>query len=226
MAKENFFFKVIRFIFTFITGDYTRKTVVSAVPMIMFDFMYATFAAVIAAIYASAWLAMMSIYYFFLTIMKIRLMYRAGRGFFSRNEKFSKGNNLKSFSKWLFFMDLLLLVALYFMTRRGLTHEYPGFLVDVIAIYVVYKMSAAVFNMFRARKHGTLVAKELRIIGIVEALVSVLALESALNFTYGNRYEICSNRTMFLTGGGIFVFIMIIVVIGRIRGRASLLRDT
>lgn len=225
MAKEKFIVKAIRFIFTFITGDYTRKTVAVALPMILLDFCFAALAGGVAILYLSPWLGMMCVYYMFLTIMKTRLIYRAGRGLFSKSKKYSDGANLKSFAKWLFFMDLLLLVAIFFMTRRGVTHEYPGFLVYVMAIYVVYKVAAALFNLFRASRAGSILAMEIRCIGIVEALVSVLALESALNYAYGNRYQICSVETIFKTGIATFVVIMIMVVIARVRGRASLLKQ-
>lgn len=218
MAKqESLILKILRYIFGLITGNYTRKTVAATVPTIAFDFLYAGFAAVVAILYKYPWLGMMSVYYIFLTCMKVRMLYRAGRGFIGRNTKFSEIANSRSFSKWLFFMDLLLAVAIYLMTRRGLSHEYPGFLIYVMGVYVFIKVCTAVFNLFRAGKSGSFIAIAIRKLGIVEALVSVLALESALNYKYGAMYSEFSVANILKIGIAVFVIILYMSLSGLVK---------
>lgn len=214
-GKESWLVKIVRFIFSFIAGDFTRKTLVYSVPSIIFDFFYAGFAAVVAIIYKFPWLGMMSVYYVFLTCMKCRMLYRAGRGFFNvNNRKYSTSANMRSFSKWLFFMDLLLAFDVYLMTRRGITHNYPGFLVNVMGVYVFIKVTNAIVNMFRAGKSGSFITIALRKLGIVEALVSVLALNSALNYKFGAKYDRFYIGNVLKIGIAVFVIILFISLQG------------
>ncbi|MCQ2528225.1 MAG: hypothetical protein MJ108_03805 [Saccharofermentans sp.] len=217
-GKGRFFLNLLRLLFAYITGDYTRKTVAATFPAIIFDFLYAGFAAAVGIIYRFPWLIMMSIYYVFLTCMKCRMLYRAGRSLSrKKNKKFTEVANARSFCKWLFFMDLLLAFDVYLMTRKGVSHHYPGFLIYVMAVYVVIKVGTAIYNLFKAGRKGSFIAIAIRKLGIVEALVSVLALESALNYKYGAVYSEFDASNVLKIGIAVFVIILYMSLSGLVK---------
>ena len=134
-----------------------------------------------------------------------------------KNSKFNEVANARSFSKWLFFMDLLLAFDVYLMTRKGISHQYPGFLIYVMGVYVFIKVTTAIYALFKAGRKGSFIAIAIRKLGIVEALVSVLALESALNYKYGAIYSEFSVANILKIGIAVFLIILYMSLSGLIK---------
>ncbi len=162
--------------------DYKRTTVALTLPSAVFDISYSGFLFAMSIIFMSYWLFMMSVYTFLLFCIRINVLYRAGRGaVFKKNKKFSERNNYRKFSWKLIFLDAVIAFNMFVIVRFNVLHNYAGFLIYLFGIYVIYKVSLAVINLFRAHKSRSLTALSLRKIGITDALVSSLALEWALS---------------------------------------------
>jgi hypothetical protein len=197
-------------------NDYKRKTVALALPSIVFDIAYSSFLFTMSIITFSLWLFIMSIYHTLLYIIRINVLYRAGRGAVFKGRRFSERINYRKFSRNLILLDAVLALALYLIVKGNVIHDYKGLLVYAFGAYVFYKVLLAVINLFKAQKSSSLTALALRKIGIVDAMVSVLALEWALS----HRNE-----------GGLSVFAMqiekyigiVVVVIIFIMGAAGLI---
>ena len=161
--------------------DYKRTTVVMTLPSVPFDIIYSGFCLVMSIWSRSLWLFIMSIYYFLLCMLRVNVLYRAGRGAVFKNKRFSEMRNYRKFSRNLILLDVVFAYAVYIIAKNEVIHDYPGILVYGFGIYVAYKVLLAIINLFKAGKHGSLTALSLRKIGIVDAMVSVLALEWALS---------------------------------------------
>ena len=96
--------------------------------------------------------------------------------------------NYRKFSRNLIFLDIVFAYAVYLIAKNNVIHDYPGILVYGFGLYVVYKVLLAVINLFKASKSKSLTAISLRKIGIVDAMVSVLALEWA--FSHRNEGDL------------------------------------
>ena len=161
--------------------DYKRKTVALTLPSIAFDIIYSSFCASMSVLSQSLWLLIMSFYYFLLSMLRINVLYRAGRGAVFKGKRFSERRNYWKFSRNLILLDIIFALAVRLIVKNKVIHDYPGFLVYAFGLYVIYKVLLAVINMFKAHKSKSLTALSLRKIGIVEAMVSSLALEWAFS---------------------------------------------
>ena len=161
--------------------DYKRKTVAMTLPSTTFDIVYSTFCAFMSVITMSSWLTIMSVYYFLLSMLRVNVLYRAGRGAVFKNKRFSERVNYRKFSRNLILLDVILAYSVYLIAKKEVLHDYPGFLIYIFGAYVLYKVLLAVINMFKAHKSKSLTALALRKIGVVEALVSIMSLEWALS---------------------------------------------
>ena len=156
--------------------DYKRRTVALALPSIAFDIVYSIFLFSMAVFKFSFWLMVMSIYHVLLYMLRINILYRAGRGAIFKGKRFSERVNYRKFSRNLILLDCVFAFAVYLIVRGNVTHDYPGILVYAYGIYVAYKVTLAIINLFRAHRYKSLTALSLRKIGIVDAMVSSLAL--------------------------------------------------
>lgn len=168
--------------------DYKRTTVVMTLPSVPFDIIYSGFCLVMSVLSQSLWLFIMAIYYFLLCMLRVNVLYRAGRGAVFKNKRFSEMRNYRKFSRNLIFLDVVFAYAVYLIAKNNVIHDYPGILVYGFGLYVVYKVLLAVINFFKASKSKSLTALSLRKIGIVDAMVSVLALEWA--FSHRNEGDL------------------------------------
>ena len=162
-------------------NDYKRKTVALALPSIAFDIAYSSFLFTMSILTLSLWLFIMSIYHTLLYMIRINVLYRAGRGAVFKGRRFSERVNYRKFSRNLILLDAVLALAVYLIVKINVLHDYRGILVYAFGLYVAYKVTLAIINLFKANKSKSLTALALRKIGIVDAMVSVLALEWALS---------------------------------------------
>lgn len=161
--------------------DYKRTTVALTLPSAVFDIVYSSFLFTMAVIFMSYWLFMMSLYTFLLFCIRINVLYRAGRGAVFKNKRFSERRNYANFCWKLIFLDAVIAINMFIIVRFNVLHNYAGFLIYIFGAYVLYKVSLAVINLFKAHKSKSLTALALRKIGITDAMVSSLALEWALS---------------------------------------------
>lgn len=191
-------------------NDYKRKTVALALPSIAFDIVYSIFLFSMAVFRFSFWLLVMSFYHILLYMLRINILYRAGRGAIFKGKRFSERVNYRKFSRNLILLDAVFAYAVYLIVRGNVTHDYPGILVYGYGIYVAYKVTLAIINLFRAHRHKSLTALSLRKIGIVDAMVSSLALMWA--FSHRNEGHISDFARLIEKYSGIVVVVIIFIM--------------
>lgn len=161
--------------------DYKRTTVALTLPSAVFDIVYSSFLFSMSLVFFSYWLFMMSCYTFLLFWIRVAVLYRAGRGAVFKGKRFSERRNYRKFSWNLIFFDVVIAFNMFIIVKFNVLHNYAGFLIYIFGVYVLYKVTLAVINIFRAHRSKSLTALSLRKIGIVDAMVSSLALEWALS---------------------------------------------
>jgi len=190
--------------------DYKRTTVALALPSVAFDIFYSGFCFLMSIMSRSLWLYIMSVYYFLLCMLRVNVLYRAGRGAVFKSRRFSERINYRKFSRNLILLDVVFAYAVYLIVKINVIHDYPGILIYGFGIYVAYKVILAVINLFRAKRSNSLTALSLRKIGIVDAMVSLLALEWA--FSHRDEGNLSVFASLIEKYIGIFVVAVIFVM--------------
>ena len=197
--------------------DYKRTTVAMTLPSVAFDICYSFFLLVMVIFSRSLWVFVMSVYYFLLCMLRVNVLYRAGRGAVFKSKRFTERRNYRTFSRNLILLDILLAYNVYLIAKNNVIHDYPGILVYAFGIYVLYKVLLAVINIFRAHKSKSLTALALRKIGIVDAMVSVLSLEWALSHRDEGNLSLMAIQIEKYIGIVVVVVIFLMGAVGAIR---------
>ena len=114
-------------------------------------------------------------------------------------------------------MDLLLILPMAVMLRRGLEHSSHMLPAFVAAGYMLYRFCMSVFHYRKSRKNRSILVAELRTVSLIDTLVAVLGLQSVLLNAAENSKEM-----RILTGlitGLIVTMILSMTVRSFLRGR-------
>ncbi len=202
--------------------DMLFKAKVSLYGSLGINSLYALFKFVTGVYYSSVWLITLAVYYISLVVVRFLLLRHVNKN--------TAGENLRS--EWrryrlcgiiLMLMNLALggMVALVVHENRGF--EYAGYLIYVMAFYTFYTTVIAVVNIMKYKKLGSPVMSAAKAINLATALVSMLALETAMLSQFGDSDDALFRRIMTgATGGVICVFILGMAVFMIIRSTKQL----
>ncbi|MCR5528572.1 MAG: hypothetical protein K6F49_05065 [Saccharofermentans sp.] len=174
---ENRKDKAKRFLFK---SDFRRATVLSTIPSLILDLFFIGFNFLIGVWMLSLWNIIMCIYYVMLTLMRIDVLARSAKVLFSKDKSKAYLKLYRSTHRLLLLLDIMLAGAIYFLLDNNIWKSYPGIVIYVVGFYTLYKVTASVINLFRARKANSITTVLLRKIGHADSLVSLLVLESAI----------------------------------------------
>lgn len=159
--------------------DVEFRTEVSLSQGLFMNLLYVVLKLASGFYYHSVWFFILALYYALLAVLRIILLHS------SRND--TTGNHLEyELRRYrlcgiiLFFMNQVLTGVLVIMILGNRNYEFPGMLLYVMALYVLYTVILSVINAVRFRKHSNPVLSAAKNINLVAALVSILALESAM----------------------------------------------
>ena len=106
-------------------------------------------------------------------------------------------------------MTLALSGMVLFIVRQDGSYSYPGVLIYAMAMYAFYAVITAVVNIFKFRKHGSPVLSAAKAINLTAALVSMLALETAMLSQFGTSDDQLFRQAMTASSGGVVcVFVL------------------
>ncbi len=157
----------------------------------------------------SAWFVALAVYFSLLAVMRYLLVRRVG-------EKDGPETELRRYRTCgilLLVMNQALMGIVFFMVRYGRGFRYPGYFNYAMAAYAFYAVISAAIRMGRARRYDSPILSAARIIRFVAALVSILALETALIDQFGGPGEEQFRSVMTVaTGSGVCLTVMIIAI--------------
>lgn len=150
----------------------------------------------------SIWFGALAAYYIFLALM------RSGLLLYHRNIKDFEGEALKRAKKYtqcgvmLLILNATLSSAIAQMIFDDRAFEYKDWLIYAFAAYAFYKIIMSVINAVKAQRQDDLTIQAIRQINMVDAAVSILALQTALLHTFNDGSV---NISQFNTITGCFV---------------------
>ncbi len=188
--------------------NYGFRTVILSGVSLFLNVLYAAFNAVIGFLEKSVWYGALAGYYILLTLLRsgIVLYHRKkaknGTAFESeREEKLAEIKKCAVCGYLLIALPLFLSAAILETVVSEQGYQYMGLTIYVVAAWTFLKISLAIYNAIKARKKSDdLTVQALRSVRLADALVSVLALQTAMFHSFGTEF---TQKGLFnaLTGG-------------------------
>lgn len=154
--------------------------------------------------YRSWWFVTLAAYYALLAVTRFLLLWRWG-GIGPEMEL----RRCRLCGAALLLMNAALAGMVVLMVRQNQGYDYPGMLIYAMAAYSFYAGTVAAVNVIKFRRHGSPVLFAAKAINLAAALVSILALETAMIAQFGDQNDALFRRTMTAaTGGGVCAIVL------------------
>lgn len=156
--------------------------------------------------YRSVWFITLAVYYILLALMRAALLHYVRK---TRRNKASEWHRYRLCGMMLMVMNVALSGMIILVVHQNSGFEYPGVFIYMMAMYAFYAAIMAVWNVIKFRKYGSPILSAAKAINLTAALVSMLALETAMLTQFGAADDPKFRQVMTaLTGAGISAIIL------------------
>lgn len=171
------------------------------------NLLYAVMKLFLGFYYHSAWFGTFGVYYTFLTIMRFLLLRHMNRNAFGQ-ELISEWKRYRLCGMILIPMTIALSGVVVLVIEKNEGFQYPGYLIYAVALYAFYATISAAVHLVRYRKYQSPVMTASKVISLASALVSILALETAMLSQFGSSDDETFRLVMLAaTGAGVCAII-------------------
>lgn len=170
--------------------NYGFRTLVFACGSFIGSVLYGVYNGVIAILSQAVWYGALAMYYILLAFLRGGVFLYHGK---SRKNGHDREKELLTYRNCGILLMLIitaLSVAVAQMVSKGLAFEYGGLLIYAAAAYAFLKITTAIINVVKARGHENLTVRAMRSINFSDALVSILALQTALLATFSSGVNV------------------------------------
>lgn len=197
--------------------DNRLRIVLTTLPGMGLNLIYAIFNGVVGIVSHSAWYGSLSAYYLLLCIMRFLAVSYARQLYTKKGQGGNLGQRewkvYKNCGIMLSVMSIALGGAVIVLVSGEGGKSYPGLMIYAVAAYTFYKLTMSIINMVKARKENSILLVTLRNIGYSDALVSLLSLQTALFAAFGQDSGDMVPTMNALTGGGICLLVLVLGVL-------------
>ncbi len=151
---------------------------------IIFNILYCIFNLSVGIYYRSFWFITFAVYYFLLGLMKILLLYNI-KDF--GESKLKEYKRLKWCGIMLLLLDIVLTGMIVLILKNNQNIIYAGYIIYIVALYDFYLIISAFINAFKYRKSDSPVLLASKFINLTVAMISMLSLEVAMIYQFGNN---------------------------------------
>ncbi len=184
---------------------------------------YALFLAVMSIISGSYWYGALAIYYFALTLIRGGILFKHVRRRKIDDENTYKLNLIKSYRNCGIYLSLLTLAlsgAIVQMVISNQGFRYAGTMIYLMALYAFYKLIKSIVDMTKAKRNDNYTTKSIRCVRFVDALVSILALQTAMFQAFAQDFVPYLPNS--LTGGAVCLIIVVVGIIMIVNGNKQI----
>lgn len=190
-------------------NDYGFRAVTFSSVAFVVNIGYAVFNGVIGIVARSSWFGALSLYYIVLSALKAFVLINAKRiNKLDGDQSMRKYRLYKYCGVSLILLSLALSGAVVQMALTDKAFEYADLMIYIAAFYAFYKLTVAIIQFVKSRRHGRTINETLGLITLSDGLVSILALQTALLVAFGEGNNNIYNA---ITGT---VIMLIIIAIG------------
>lgn len=187
--------------------DYGYRTIVFSVVSFILNVAYISFVLVMAIMSRTAWYFTITGYYVILALTK-------GNVFHSKRKYGTEIKEARAmrFSGIMFVvMTIVFSGVIILIYKANHYFEYAGLLIYAVAAFTFYKLTLAIYNIFKARKHDSLYVQNIRNINLANALISIVMLQVALFQAFSPSSN--SGMANALTGAGVSAIILFLGIV-------------
>jgi len=202
--------------------SYGYRSIIFAICSFIVNIAYAVFQGVIAILSHSIWFGALATYYIAISLIRGGIV-AISRKKKNNNEELTLEKQVKSYRNcgiYLVLLNFALMGAVVQMVLSDQGFKYAGIMIYVMATYAFYKLGMSIYNLFKAKKHNDYTIQSIRNISFADALVSILALQTALLYAFSENYQPYLPNS--LTGGAVSIIIIGMGIFMIVRGQKKL----
>ncbi|MBQ9715909.1 MAG: hypothetical protein IJV77_05840 [Clostridia bacterium] len=134
----------------------------------------------------SIWYGALAAYYILLILLKATVLLSQKRNDVCVGKAQKQQKSYRNCGVFLLVLNVALSSAIAQMIFDGRAFVYPGWTVIAFALYAFVKITVAIVNVVRATRYDNPVVQAIRNVNLADAFVSVLALQTALLWSFGD----------------------------------------
>lgn len=190
--------------------DKNKKTISKQTLHISFliNLLYGIFKLTTGIYYKSAWFITFAIYYLLLCLMKINLI----SSFKKDYNLLKEYKKLKHIGIVLLLLDIVLSGMIILIIHKNETFFYPGYLIYIVALYDFYLIISATRNVFKYHNHKSKILTASKCINLTVAMISMMSLEVAMIYQFGNNDIEFKNTMIGITGFAVAIINSIMAI--------------
>ncbi len=203
MGKHEFTYLLLR--------NFGFRTLIFAIGSFLMSLLFSGFNAYMGIKNRSIWYGALAGFYISLAFLRGGvLIYHKNRiGKKIQNDEYLKAKIYRNSGVITLILNIALSVAIAQMIFSDAHFNYMGWTIFAYAAYAFYKITMSIIALIKAHKQTDLTVRAIRNINLVDALVSILALQTAL-LTMFSQGEI--NISIFNTFTGIVVSLLSVAI--------------
>lgn len=192
--------------------DAAFKTHISLYASLAVNLLYVAINILAWFLYRSAWFVVLAVYYVILAVMRFLLVRYVRIQGLGKN-RLGELRRARLCSCILLLLNFVLTGAVMMILYQNKGFEYHGILIYVMASYTFYITTHAIIDLVKYRKYHSPVMTTSKIIALSAALVSMLALETAMFSQFGGDMAPKNKWLMIaLTGAGVSIIVIVMSV--------------
>lgn len=169
--------------------DYGFRSIVTAGVSLLMSVVFGCFNAYMGISLRSVWYGALAAYYVFLVLIRGGILLyhkKADRYRGAENKREKQIGTYVRCGVIMLVLNVALSSAIAQMIFDDRHFSYAGWIIYGYAAYAFYKITMAIVNLFRAKKQDDLTIQALRNVNMIDAGVSILALQTALLTTFSS----------------------------------------
>lgn len=190
--------------------DAEYKTHISLYGSLAVNLLYAATNLISGIWYVSAWSVTLSAYYMILAVMRFLLLRFIGRVGIGK-DRYLALRRSRLCGIILIPLNVVLSGVVILVVVNDHGFHYNGILIYVMAMYTFFVTVQAIINMVKYRKYNSPIMSTAKMISLTAALVSMLSLETAMLYEFGQEMS-AENKKLFIVLTGMGVGIVIITM--------------
>lgn len=166
--------------------NYNIRTIVSSLFSFLMNSASGIFNGVLGILYGSIWYGALAAYHIIIALIRGKsvLAYRKGTLTDDGTLKWAISSRNSGIS--MLVLNVALSSAIAQMIFEDKFFSYPDWTVFAYATFAFYKITMAIINLVRARRQDSIIITTLRNINLIDASVSILALQTAILHTFSD----------------------------------------
>lgn len=190
-VKRGIIKQMERYSFTYLLlRNFGFRTVIFTIGSFAMSVVFSAFNAYMGIAYRSIWYGALATYYIALTLLRGGvLLYhkkKIGKKYVLQNDEYTKAKVYRNSGIVTLMLNTALSAATGQMIFSDAHFTYMGWTIFAYAAYAFYKITMSIVSFIRAHRQTDLTVRAIRNINLVDALVSILALQTAMLTTFGD----------------------------------------